>query len=48
MTKKVEMKFYPQGAGKYQQTSTYEMVKDYIVQYIQKMYNYGQDIAKSL
>ena len=48
MTKKVEMKFYPQGTGKYQQMSTYEMVKDYIIQYMQKMYEYGQDIAKSL
>ena len=48
MTKKEEMKFYPQGTGKYQQMSTYEMVKDYIIQYVQKMYDYRQDIAKSL
>ena len=48
MTKKVEMKFYLQGTGKYQQMSTYEMVKDYIIQYVQKTYDYGQDIAKSL
>ena len=24
------------------------MVKDYIIQYVQKTYDYGQDIAKSL
>jgi len=43
-----EMMFYPHGTGKQQQTNTYESVKEHIVQYVQKTYRYGHDIARSL
>jgi hypothetical protein len=37
-----------QGSGKLQQQVTYATVKDAIVQYIQKNYKFGDDIADSL
>ena len=40
--------FYPHGFGKYQQTSTYSSVKEHIVHYIQKSYEYSADVAESL
>ena len=43
-----ELKFYPHGNGKYQQTATYGTVKDHIVQCAQKTFPNGQDIAVSL
>ena len=42
------MKFYTHGSGKQQQLMTYTTVKDHIVQFIQKTYKNGQDIAISL
>ena len=42
------MKFFPHGIGRDRQTVTYDTVKDHIVQYVQKTYNNGQDIAISL
>ena len=42
------MKFFPHGIGRDRQTVTYDTVKDHIVQYVQKTYNQGQDIAISL
>ena len=42
------MKFFPHGIGRERQTVTYETVKDHIVQYVQKTYKCGQDIAVSL
>ena len=43
-----EMKFYTHGSGKQQQMMMYNTVKDHIVQYVQKIYKNGQDIAISL
>ena len=42
-----QLKFYPHTAGR-QQTITYDTVKDYIIQHIQKNYEQGYDIAKTL
>jgi hypothetical protein len=42
------MKFFPHGIGRDRQTVTYDTVKDNIVQFVQKTYNNGQDIAISL
>ena len=42
------MKFYTHGSGSQQQTMMYNTVKDHIVQYVQKTYKNGQDIAVSL
>lgn len=42
-----ELKFYPHTAGR-QQTVTYDKVKDHIIQYIQKTYQQGFNIAKTL
>ena len=47
-SKQLEMKFFPHGIGRDRQTVTYDTVKDHIVQYVQKTYNQGQDIAISL
>ena len=47
-TKQKEIKFFPHGAGRDQQTVTYDTVKDHIVSYVQKTYKNGQDIAVSL
>ena len=44
---KQELKFYPQGGGR-QQQATFEAVKEHILQYIQKTYEQGYEIAKSL
>ena len=41
------MQFTPYYAGK-QQGATYDTVKDYIVQQIQKTYKYGNDIAVAI
>ena len=43
-----EMKFYPHTVGSQQQSVTYDTVKDHIVQYVQKTYKHGIDIAESL
>ena len=43
-----EMKFYPHTVGSQQQSVTYDTVKDHIVQYVQKTYKNGIDIAESL
>jgi hypothetical protein len=45
---KLEMKFFPHGIGRDRQTVTYDTAKDSIVQFVQKTYNNGQDIAISL
>jgi hypothetical protein len=42
------MKFVPHGIGKERQTVTYQMVKDYIVQLVQKSFRNGKDVADSL
>ena len=42
------MKFYPHTVGSQQQSVTYDTVKDHIVQYVQKTYKNGIDIAESL
>ena len=47
-TKQPEMKFYPHGMGREQQTVTYDTVKDHIIQHVQKTYKNGHDIATSL
>ena len=47
-TKSAEMKFYMHGSGKQQQLMTYTTVKDHIVQFVQKTYKNGQDVAISL
>ena len=41
------MKFHPHGGSK-PLTATYDTVKDSIIQYVQKEYNRGQDVAVSL
>ena len=43
-----EFKFYPHGMGKNQQMMTFETVKDHIVDYVQKTYKHGHDMALSL
>jgi hypothetical protein len=43
-----EYKFYPHTVGSQQQSVTYDTVKDHIVQYVQKNYKNGIDIAESL
>ncbi len=45
---KTEMKFYPHTVGTQSQSVTYDTVKDHIVQYVQKTYKNGLDIAESL
>ena len=42
------MKFYPHTVGTQSQSVTYDTVKDHIVQYVQKTYKNGLDIAESL
>jgi hypothetical protein len=42
------MKFFPHGIGRDKQTVTYDTVKEHIVQYVQKTYKNGQDVAVSL
>ena len=46
--KQLEMKFFPHGIGRETQTVTYDTVKEHIVQFVQKTYKNGQDIAVSL
>ena len=46
--KQQEVKFCPHGAGRQQQSIMYDTTKDHIVQYVQKTYKNGQDIAMSL
>jgi hypothetical protein len=43
-----EMKFVPHGIGKERQTVTYQTVKDYIIQLVQKSFRNGKDVADSL
>jgi hypothetical protein len=43
-----EMKFVPHGIGKERQTVTYQMVKEYIIQLVQKSFRNGKDVADSL
>ena len=43
-----EMKFAPHGYGNNRQSVTYEKVKEYIVLYVQKTFENGLEIAKSL
>ena len=43
-----EYKFYPHTVGSQQQSVTYDTVKDHIIQYVQKTYKNGIDIAESL
>jgi hypothetical protein len=47
-SKQPEMKFFPHGIGRERQTVSYDTVKDYIVQLIQKTYKNGQDTAVSI
>jgi hypothetical protein len=42
------MKFVPHGIGKDRQTVTYQTVKDYIIQLVQKAFRNGKDVADSL
>jgi hypothetical protein len=43
------MKFIPHGIGKeVQQTDTYQTVKDYIIQLVQKSFRNGKDVADSI
>jgi hypothetical protein len=42
------MKFVPHGIGKERQTVTYQTVKEYIIQLVQKTYKNGKDVADSL
>ena len=46
--KQMEMKFYPHGTGKQQQTITYKTMKEHMIQQVQRMYRHGHDIAMSL
>jgi hypothetical protein len=42
------MKFIPHGTGKeVRQTATYQTVKDYIIQLVQKSFRNGKDVADS-
>ena len=43
-----EYKFYPHTVGSQQQSVTYDTVKDHIIQYVQKTYKNGIDIAELL
>ena len=43
-----EYKFYPHTVGSQQQSVTFDTVKDHIVQFVQKTYKNGIDIAESL
>ena len=45
---KREIKFFPHAVGSQQQSVTHETVKDHIIQYVQKNYKNGIDIAESL
>jgi hypothetical protein len=47
-SKTPEMKFAPHGIGKERQTVTYQTVKEYIIQLVQKTYKNGKDVADSL
>jgi hypothetical protein len=47
-SKTPEMKFVPHGIGKDRQTVTYQTVKDYIIQLVQKSFRNGKDVADSL
>jgi hypothetical protein len=47
-SKAPEMKFVPHGIGKERQTVTYNTVKEYIIQLVQKTYKNGKDVANSL
>jgi hypothetical protein len=47
-SKQLEIKFFSHGIGRETQTVTYDTVKDRIVQYMQKTYKHGQDIAVTL
>ncbi len=47
-SKQQEMKFFSHGIGRERQTVSYDTVKDYIVQVIQKTYKNGQDTAVSI
>jgi hypothetical protein len=46
--KTLEMKLVPHGIGKDRQTVTYQTVKDYIIQLVQKSFRNGKDVADSL
>jgi hypothetical protein len=46
--KTLEMKFVPHGIGKDRQRVTYQMVKNYIIQLVQKSFRNGKDVADSL
>jgi hypothetical protein len=47
-SKTPEMKFVPHGIGKERQTVTYQLVKDYIIQLVQKSFRNGKDVADSI
>jgi hypothetical protein len=48
-SKAPEMKFIPYGIGKeVWQTATYQTVKDYIIQLVQKSFRNGKDVADSI
>jgi hypothetical protein len=47
-SKTLEMKIVPHRIGKDRQTVTYQMVKDYILQLVQKSFRNGKDVADSL
>jgi hypothetical protein len=47
-SKTPEMKFVPHGIGKERQTVTYQTVKEYIIQLVQKTHKNGKDVANSL
>jgi hypothetical protein len=47
-SKQLDIKLFPHGIRRETQTVTYDAVKDHIVQYIEKTYEHGQDIAVSL
>jgi hypothetical protein len=43
------MKFIPHGMGKeVRQTATYQTIKDYIIQLVQKSFRNGKDVAHSI
>jgi hypothetical protein len=42
------MKFVSHGIGKERQTVTYQTVKEYIIQLVQKTHKNGKDVADSL
>jgi hypothetical protein len=48
-SKALEMKFIPHRIGKeVQQTATYQTIKDYIIQLVQKSFRNGKDVADSI